>query len=166
MSLNQPLLAELAQEAATTRRMLERVPAAHIPWQPHAKSMTLGRLATHIAELPSWMTMTLKTTYLDFAESEWKPRVFSTSDELVAHFDEVLAEATEALQAATDEDLFVPWSMKQGEQVFFTMPRIQVIRSMVLNHMVHHRGQLSVYLRLLDVPVPGSYGPTADESPV
>jgi uncharacterized damage-inducible protein DinB len=166
MSLNQPLLAELAQEAATTRRMLERVPAAHILWQPHAKSMTLGRLATHIAELPSWMTMTLKTTYLDFAETEWKPKVFSTSDELVAHFDEVLAEATQALQAATDEDLFVPWSMKQGEQVFFTMPRIQVIRSMVLNHMVHHRGQLSVYLRLLDVPLPGSYGPTADESPV
>jgi uncharacterized damage-inducible protein DinB len=166
MSLNQPLLAELAQEAATTRRMLERVPAAHIHWQPHAKSMTLGRLATHIAELPSWMTMTLQTTYLDFAESEWKPRVFTTSEALVAHFEEVLAEATGALQAASDEDLLVPWSMRQGEQVFFTMPRIQVIRNMVLNHLYHHRGQLSVYLRLLDVPVPGSYGPTADESPM
>lgn len=160
------MLAELAQESATTRRMLERVPAAHIHWQPHAKSMTLGRLATHVADLPSWMTMTLKTTRLDLAETEWKPMVFNTSEELLAHFEEVLAEATTALQDATDEDLFVPWTMRQGEQVFFTMPRIQVIRSMVLNHIVHHRGQLSVYLRLLDVPVPGSYGPSADESPM
>jgi len=163
MALNQVLIAELQQEAANTHKMLERVPAGHMDWQPHAKSMSLTRLATHIAELPGWITMTLNTQELDLGAMDYKPNLAGDVAELVAIHNKSVAGAEEALKNATDEQLAEPWTLRQGDHVIFTLPRAAVIRSMVMNHMIHHRGQLSVFLRLLDVPLPGIYGPTRDE---
>lgn len=163
MALNQVLIAELQQEAANTHKMLERVPAEHMNWQPHEKSMSLTRLATHIAELPGWITMTLNTNELDLGTMDYKPTLAETSDDLVATHNKSVAGAEEALNSATDEQLAAPWTLRKGDHVMFTLPKAAVIRSMVMNHMIHHRGQLSVFLRLLDVPLPGIYGPTRDE---
>ncbi|HEX8561103.1 MAG TPA: DinB family protein [Pyrinomonadaceae bacterium] len=165
MSICATLAAELRQEARTTRRILERVPEASFGWKPHEKSMTLGRLAAHVAELPELILPALTQPELDFAAGDFKPFDPQTSAELLEKFDRNIEEAVGLLEKQPDERMGEPWRMRHGEQVFFEMPRAAVVRFVGLNHVVHHRGQLSVYLRLLDVPLPSIYGPSADEGP-
>lgn len=164
MTLSEALLPEYDHEMATTRRLLERVPEEHLEWRPHDKSMTLGRLAGHLAGIPYWCTATLDGTGLDLADMPPPPPA-ATRAALLAEFDAKAAKARTGLAAATDAVLLAPWTLKKDGQTLFTMPRISVLRTFVLNHTIHHRGQLSVYLRLKDVPVPPIYGPTADEQP-
>ena len=163
MSLSEPIAAELRREAATTRRMLERVPEDKLAWRPHEKSMTLGRLAGHIAELPRLVVSTVTQDEVDFAAGNFQPFTASNVPELLEKFDKNISAAAEALEGQPDEHLLKTWRLRRGEQVIFELPRVAVLRSMGLNHIIHHRGQLSVYLRLLDVPLPSVYGPTADE---
>jgi uncharacterized damage-inducible protein DinB len=167
MSQIEALIQELEQEAASTRRFLERVPAGKGDYTPHPKSMTLARLAGHVAEMPEWGTVTLTQDELDMHPPGGEPMVgFSSAsaDELVATFDRHVAAMLAALRGSQDADLGKPWTLKSGSQVYFTMPKAAVLRSFVFSHLVHHRAQLGVYLRLNDIAVPSSYGPTADES--
>lgn len=157
------LVAEMEHEAGVTRSCLERIPADKFDWKPHEKSMEFGRLASHIAEMFSWTGPTLEHPELDFAKMDYKPFEPKTTEELVEFFDKNVAEAIVALKNSPDERFMENWTMRNGEQVYFTMPKIAVMRSFVLNHIVHHRGQLSVYLRLNDIAVPSIYGPSADE---
>jgi uncharacterized damage-inducible protein DinB len=161
---SEAIIRELEHEAGQTRKMLQRVPMDQKDWKPHEKSMSLGRLATHVAELPRWITMTLHTDELDLLNPQWKSSKVITTEELVALHDQSIQEAVEALRNAGDEVMMNKWSLRKGEAVFFTMPRISVIRTMSMNHIIHHRGQLSVFLRLLHIPVPGMYGPSADDA--
>jgi uncharacterized damage-inducible protein DinB len=166
MPMSAALLPEFDHEMATTRRTLERVPADKLGWKPHEKSMTLGRLATHIAEMPGWAMPTLNRESLDLAPPgapPYQPVSKDTVADIVAYFDENVAAARAAIAAASDESLMQSWSLLMGGNAVFTMPRIAVLRSMIVNHVIHHRGQLSVYLRLNDAPVPSIYGPSADE---
>jgi len=166
MTIAQMLLPELDQEMAGTRKMLERVPEGQLDWQPHAKSMRLGTLASHLAELIGWGALTMRTTELDMnpkGGEPWKPAVWATRAEILAAFERNAADLRAAISAASDADFGVPWTLKAGEQVYFTMPRVACLRSMIFNHICHHRGQLTVYFRLLGVSVPGLYGPSADE---
>jgi uncharacterized damage-inducible protein DinB len=162
--LNKPLVLELKHEAGQTKKMLERVPYDQFTWKPHDKSMPLGRLAVHIAELPGWITMILKTNELDLGKMNYKPTEVSNTAALLQLLDKNVDAAVEALEGASDEALMEGWTLRRDDKVFFTMPRASVIRSMSMNHIIHHRAQLSVFLRLLDVPVPGMYGPSADET--
>jgi len=161
MAMSEVLMTEFAQEAATTRLLLERVPAKDAGWKPHPKSAALGDLALHVANLASWLGLTLTTTELDLAVTP-APAPFTTVAALLATFDANVASSRAALARATDADFAVPWSLRSGDQVFFTMPRAVIVRSFALSHLIHHRAQLGVYLRLRDVPLPPSYGPTAD----
>ena len=164
MSLNDAFIAELQQEAVATRKCLERIPDNKFDWKPHEKSFTMSRLATHIAEMVGWATDVVEKPEMDFAAGdEYKPFEPKTTAELVEYFDKNLADATESLKNASDEEMMENWKLRNGEEVYFDMPRIQVLRGMVFNHIVHHRGQLSVYLRLNDISVPALYGPSADE---
>ena len=162
MSTITALLKEMEQESQTTRKMLSRVPDDKFDWQPHAKSMTVRRLATHIAELPSWVTMTLTTSELDFADNEYKPTLINNKKELLAHFEQSLADGKAHLAEAEEPELDKDWTLRNGEQIFSVTSKAEVLR-MTYCQIVHHRAQLGVYLRLLDVPIPGSYGPSADE---
>jgi uncharacterized damage-inducible protein DinB len=161
-------LPEFDQEMALTRKSLERVPEDRFDWKPHAKSGTLGWLAGFLAVLPSWTVSTIKQDSLDLAPGG-KPMPpmapMRSLKEVLELFDRNVAEARAAIAGASDKAFQEPWSLLHGGKVLLTMPRRQVIRSSVLNHMIHHRAQLGVYLRLLDVPVPVIYGPTADENP-
>jgi uncharacterized damage-inducible protein DinB len=159
------LITDLQQESAGTRRALERIPAAKLDWQPHAKSMTLRALASHIAEIPTFVPAVLNMEELDFATAGWKPWMGDSPAAMVAKLDAELANAVAALQATNEEHLAGTWSLKMGGQALFTAPRLVVLQSLVLKHTIHHRGQLTVYLRLLDVPLPSIYGPSADEGP-
>jgi uncharacterized damage-inducible protein DinB len=161
MSIAASMLPEFDQEMAATRRLLERVPAEKGKWKPHPKSFALGHLAQLLARMPGWFTLALDRTELDLAQAP--AYSFETTETLLAEFDRNLRQAREALAAARDADLQVPWSLKHGDRVLFTAPRATVVRQN-LNHLIHHRGQLTVYLRLVDVPLPPIYGPTADES--
>jgi uncharacterized damage-inducible protein DinB len=161
MSISDTLLPEFDQEMATTRRLLERVPGDKGEWKPHPKSFSLGHLAQLVAWMPGWITQTLRSTDLNLAGSAGYS--YETTETLLAMFDKNVREAREALAQSKDADYSVPWSLKHGENVLFTAPRGAVVR-MHISHLVHHRGQLTVYLRLLDVPIPSIYGPTADES--
>jgi uncharacterized damage-inducible protein DinB len=163
MALKESLIIELQQEGMTTRKILERVPMENPDWKPHEKSMALGRLAVHVAELPNWINMTLDTDELDFAKSKYNPPTAKSGAELAAILDKNLKEAVEALNKYDEVHYMTNWTLRNGEQIYFTLPRVAVLRSMVYNHIVHHRAQLGVYLRLLNVPLPGSYGPSADE---
>lgn len=165
MRLSEQIASELQFEAATTRRMLERVPEESFDWKPHEKSTALGRLAGHIAELPSLVGPVLTQKELDFNVAGFKPFIPSSVAELLERFDRNIASAVELLKSNPDDGLSESWRLRSGEQVLFESPRAAVLRSMALNHIVHHRGQLSVYLRLLNVPLPPVYGPTADEGP-
>lgn len=156
-------LAEMDNEAKVARECLARVPADKFDWKPHEKSMTMGRLAVHVAEMFGWTKETLKQDVLDFATAEFKPFEPSTTQDLLAFFDDHVAKAKAILAETSDETFFTEWTMRNGEQVYFTMPKVAVMRSFVMNHIIHHRGQLSVYLRLNDIPVPSIYGPSADE---
>ncbi|WP_375433946.1 DinB family protein [uncultured Hymenobacter sp.] len=161
--LAQSLIVELDDELQTTRRVLARVPDAQFNWQPHPKSMTLGHLASHITDLMGGIENTLKTTEIDlsyFTDQEAQPA--TTNSELLQHLDANGAANRAALMAATPDDFEQIWTLRQGEQVLLRQTRAEIIRHLI-SHMAHHRGQLSVYLRLLDVPVPAIYGPSADE---
>lgn len=160
MSLAQSFLGELEQEMPTTRRLLERVPSDKGQWKPHPKSFPLGHLAQLVARMPGWLPNIVRETALDLASGA--PYSFETTETLLAEFDRNVTEAREALAATSDADFMVNWSLKQGDRVLFSLPRVAVMRQ-TINHLVHHRGQLTVYLRLLDVPIPSIYGPTADE---
>ena len=160
MDFADTLLPEFDLEMANTRKALERVPTDKGTWKPHPKSFALGHLAQLIASMPGWISNMATKTELDLAV---QPRYsFETTETLVARFDKLLAEARQALTSAKDSDFDVPWSLKMGDRVLFTTSRGETISS-TINHMIHHRGQLTVYLRLVDVPVPSMYGPTADE---
>lgn len=163
MTRSEALLMEFEREADKTRKMLERVPLDKADWKPHEKSFTLGRLASHVAEIPGWANVTLNQDELDFSKMDYKPVVAETTEDLLKLFDEKRAGAAEAIKNATDEVLMSDWTMRDGDTVFFTAPKIGVLRDFVLNHVIHHRAQLGVYLRMNDVPVPQTFGPTADE---
>jgi uncharacterized damage-inducible protein DinB len=156
------LLKEMEQEAKTTRNMLARIPNDKYDWQPHAKSMKVQNLSTHIAELPGWVTMVLHTTELDFAATPYQPSAINDTESLLAFFETTLATAKENLGKATEEQLNETWTLRNGEQILSTGTKLDMIR-MTYSQIVHHRAQMGVYLRLLDVAIPGSYGPSADE---
>lgn len=161
--LNQSFIAELKHEAASTKRILERVPEGKFDWRPHPKSMSLGRLAAHVAELPGFLNSILTVDEFDFARGDYKPSPASTPQELMNVFEQKLDEVVQTLQNTTDEKMQASFTLRSGDHVLATLPRVVAIRSMALNHIIHHRGQIAVYLRLLDIPVPGMYGPSADE---
>ncbi len=156
------LLPEFDQEMVNTRKMLERVSDEHLGFKPHEKSYSLLELAAHVANLPTWTGVTLTTTELDL-DQPWDRREPGSRDEVLADFDAAVSDARTVLERTTADDMKVDWTLKTGGQVWFTLPRAAVFRSFVMSHLIHHRAQLGVYLRLLDVPVPGMYGPSADE---
>ena len=155
-------LTELEEEAITTRKMLERVPTDKFEWQPHLKSMTLKRLATHVAELPSWIAMAINTDELDFADNSYQPVEIGQTEALLTYFEKNMVEARSVLIDTNEIVLDEPWTMRNGEEIYSTRSKAEVIR-MSISQTIHHRAQLGVYLRLLDIPIPGSYGPSADE---
>jgi uncharacterized damage-inducible protein DinB len=165
MDMHQAFLQELEMEMVNTRKTLERVPDK-MDWTPHPKSMTMGHLAQHLAEIPDWVSKTIDLDDLDLAPvgaPPHKPEPAKTPKDALAMFDKNLAAARASLASTTDAHLMKPWSLKMGGKTLMTMPRAVVIRNFVLNHNVHHRAQMGVYLRLNDVPVPSVYGPSADE---
>jgi uncharacterized damage-inducible protein DinB len=166
MSIAASLLPELDQEMANTRKTLERVPDGAFDWKPHEKSFSMMELANHLARLPGWGVATLETDSLDLDPEKGEfipPPPAESVAGVLADFDKNVAGFRSALENASDEVLMKPWTLLNSGQEIFTMPRVAVVRGMVLNHIIHHRGQLTVYLRLNDLPVPGLYGPSADE---
>jgi uncharacterized damage-inducible protein DinB len=162
MAINEAFIGELQHEAATTRKLLERIPAETFDWKPHEKSMSMHRLAAHTAEMFGWISPTLESDEMDFAKPYDQPNPTNT-EELLELLDKNVATATESLRKTDDATFMKNWTLRNGEEIFLTMPKAAVVRSFVMNHIVHHRGQLSVYLRLNDIPVPALYGPSADE---
>lgn len=164
MRLVDLLLPEFDHEMASTRRVLARAPEALFAWRPHEKSWTLGGICTHLANIPRWGVSILKHPSYDIAphDGERSPEKTALAD-VLATFDHHVNEARAALVDATDGEMIVPWSLKRGDVVMMSMPRIQAFKSFAISHVVHHRGQLTVYLRLQNVPLPPIYGPTADE---
>ena len=162
MSLAQMLLPEFDKEMASTRKLLECVPDGKYDYKPHDKSMTFGRLAGHVAEIPSYGTATIKLEKLEMKGGE-KPFAPTSKKELLETFDKYVAEARAAIAGASDEDLAKIWSFSYAGKEVFSMPRIAVLRGMMMNHLIHHRAQLGVYLRMNNVEFPGMYGPSADE---
>lgn len=153
---------QLEQEVTATREMLKRVPNDKLDWQPHPKSMTMRRLAAHVAELPGWVGMALDTSELDFANNQYEPQVINNNAELLEYFEKNLEDARQHFASAREEQLDDTWTLRNGDQIYSTDSKEDVIR-MSISQIIHHRAQLGVYLRLLDVPIPGSYGPSADE---
>ena len=153
---------ELEREAITTRKMLAIVPNDKYDWKPHPKSMTLKQLTTHIADIPCWYGMVLTTNELDFASNPYQPEEINSTTDLMTFFEKRLVEGRTGMAAGNDEQLSELWTLRNGEQVYSTEPKSEVIR-MCFSQIVHHRAQLGVYLRLLNIPIPGSYGPSADE---
>ena len=156
------LLNEFKKEVVATRTILAKVPMDKLDYKPHEKSMTLGRLSTHVAEIAGWWKECLIDDELDFAKGDFTPKVFNTTDEFLAYFDDLVAKAEVILTEVNDEEFDKPWTMRQGELIFFTQAKHEVVREWCLNHWYHHRAQLGVYLRLLNVAIPGTYGPSAD----
>ncbi len=164
MAIKDAFIAELKHESSMTRKMLEKVPLDKKDWKPHEKSMSLGRLATHVAETPHWCTDIVHIDDFDFTKNyKFSNRVAATTDELLDIFQSTLDKALADLASQSDADFDKIWTVRNGEQVMYQLPKKVAVRGWAFNHLVHHRGQLSVYLRLLDVPVPGMYGPSADE---
>ena len=164
--LSRPLAKEFDFEVRTTRRLLERVPTEHLAWRPHRRSMTLGRLASHVVEVVRYGSLIIETESLDSARRSQGPLDLDSTSALLDHLASYTASLREALAGSTDEHLLSPWRYCKGEHVIFETSRLLALRTFVFNHWYHHRGQLSVYLRLLDVPVPSIYGPSADENPM
>jgi uncharacterized damage-inducible protein DinB len=162
MSIIQLLVKEMEQEAAITRKMLERVPDDKFDWKPHEKSMALLPLAIHIAELPTWASMALNTSELDFATMDYQPPPVSKTSDLLELHERSLQDGLSRLKQATEDELWPGWTLRNGEQIYSTTSKYEVIR-MSFAQITHHRAQLGVYLRLLNIPIPGSYGPSADE---
>ncbi len=166
MSIGQSLLPEFDQEMANTRKTLERIPDDKLDWKAHPKSFSIGAVATHLSQLPMWAKMTIEVDELDIqppGAPPYKMELLTSRAAILEHFDRSLAAARALLAAATDERLLANWTLLMTAKVMFRMPRIAVLRGMVMNHMIHHRAQLGVYLRLNDVAVPALYGPSADE---
>jgi len=166
MKISETMLPEFDQEMANTRKVLERVPAAKFSWKPHPKSSEFGALAAHVANMPDWAGLTMQSDSFDYAPPGAPPYEtpkFSSTDDLLAAFDKSVAAARTALAEADDGKFLAPWTLMAGGKALMTMPRVAVIRTFVMNHTIHHRAQLGVYLRLNDIPVPGVYGPSADE---
>lgn len=165
MAISEAFLSEFDHEMATTRRLLERAPEERADWKPHPKSWSLSELGTHIANLLVWAVMTMDRTELDLSPPGGPPfprPEFHGFPTLLETFDENVRNARAAIAGASDENFLTPWTLKNAGEVIFTLPRVASMRTFVFNHLVHHRGQLSVYLRLLDVPLPSIYGPSAD----
>ena len=163
MKISDSLLPEFDHEVSTTRKLLERVPEDKWDWTPHEKSMKLGRLACHVAELPYFATSTAKSDSMDFAKGEYKTVEAANRQQLLDAFDKQATDARAAIAALSDEELMKPWSLVMDGKALMTMPKAGVLRTVMMNHLIHHRGQLSVYLRLTNTPVPSIYGPSADE---
>lgn len=167
MPISKNFLPEFDDEMSKTRTVLERCPEAKFSFKPHPKSGTLIWLAAHLANIPAWTVFTMNSDSFDYAPPgapPMKEEPVTSVKQLLEKFDKSVAEARSALAAATDENMLKPWSLLAGGNTIFTMPKVAVYRSMIVNHLIHHRAQLTVYLRLNDVPVPGLYGPSADES--
>lgn len=168
MAIRDGILPEFDHEMQTTRKVLERVPEGRAEFKPHDKSMTLERLAGHVAELPGWAKETMLQDSIDVnpqgnTSTTNMSLKMTSRKQLLEEFDRRAAAGRAAIAGASDEDFMKPWSLMAGGKTVFTLPKIAVLRGFVMNHMIHHRGQLSVYLRLNDVPVPSIYGPSADE---
>lgn len=163
MKLSESILPEFRHEVSLTRNAIERVPTEKFSWQPHAKSMTFGRLASHLAEIPGWVQTTIEQDALKFNTGEFQSHQAKDAAELVTMLDAHVATAIKCLEAVSDETMMGTWKMIVDGNEIISMPRIAVLRVWVLNHMIHHRGQLTVYLRENDIPVPSIYGPSADE---
>jgi uncharacterized damage-inducible protein DinB len=161
------MLSEFDLETANTRKTLERIPDDKLTWKPHEKSFHIGGLATHIANLPGWATMTLASDSFDMKPEgkDMRATELTSREAILAEFDKNSAAAREAIAKASDEDLFKPWTLLSNGRTITTLPRAAVLRGFVMNHIIHHRAQLGVYLRLNDIPVPAIYGPSADENP-
>jgi uncharacterized damage-inducible protein DinB len=168
MGLSESLLPEFDNEMANTRKTLERVPHDNPDWKPHEKSMAIGGLATHLSNIPTWAVYTIDQDALDLAP-EGKPlphaKLLTSQEALLSTFDVNVAKARAAIAGADDAEFFKPWSLQSNGNTILTMPKIAVLRNFVMNHLIHHRAQLGVYLRLNDIPVPSIYGPSADENP-
>jgi len=164
MSLGKTFLAEVLQEAASTRKLLAVIPFDRADFKSHEKSMSLKHLATHVAEINGWWKECLIQDELDFSVGDFKPKELHSTEDLLSMHDDLVEKATKILSEVADEEFAKPWTMRNGEQIYFTMPKAAVVRTWCLNHLFHHRGQLTVYLRLLDVKLPGMYGPTADDN--
>jgi len=166
MALSASLLPEFDQELANTRKTLERVPDSKFSWKPHQKSSAMGPLAGHLANIPSWLTITIQEDTLDLAPGGvpiQSPPTPKNNKELLAQFDENVKQGRSVLAAASDAQLMQPWSLLNNGKIMMTLPKAAVVRSFVMNHLIHHRAQLGVYLRLNNLPVPAIYGPSADE---
>jgi len=167
MSIADSLLPEFDQEMASTRRALERVDEGQLAWQPHEKSMTLGRLASHIAELPGWASTMIAEDSFYMAPVDrpatYAPANFGSRQEILDAFDASVAKARTGIAQTDDARMFQPWTLQKGGEAVFTLPRVAVLRSWLFSHVIHHRGQLTVYLRLTGAMVPSIYGPSADE---
>jgi uncharacterized damage-inducible protein DinB len=163
MLLKELLLNEFDQEVKTTRKMLERVPDDKFDWKPHPKSMSIKQLSTHIAELPGWMTMAINTNELDFAKGDYKPAPIKNRKELLDYFEQNVRTGRASLENAKEEQLAEIWIMRNGETIYMKGTKGGVIR-ISISQTIHHRAQLGVFLRLLDIPIPGSYGPSADDA--
>ncbi|MFD1818037.1 Uncharacterized damage-inducible protein DinB (forms a four-helix bundle) [Pseudarcicella hirudinis] len=156
------LVKEMEQEAQTTRKMLSIIPNDKFDWRPHPKSMTIRSLSTHIAELPTMITLAVTTDVLDFGGGDFKQEVLNNREEVLSFFEKALEDSKAQLSVTPEERLEEEWTMRNGDEIYFTMTKAEVIR-MIFCQIVHHRAQLGVFLRLLDIPIPGSYGPSADE---
>lgn len=164
MPIAQALLPEFDYEMATTRKMLERFPEDKSDWKPHDTCMTLGRLAGHVSEIASWVVPTIAQDKL-VLDSSFTPRVIKSRAEALKQFDDSVKTSRESIAGASDETLLKPWSLVAGDKPVLTMPRVAVLRSFVMNHMIHHRGQLAAFYRIAGVPIPSLYGPSKDEQP-
>jgi uncharacterized damage-inducible protein DinB len=165
MAFTDALLPEFDHEMGTTRKLLERLPDQHLGWKPHERSMSLARLATHIAEIPQWGERVLNQNEVNLT-GPYQPREERSKAAILALFDGAAAQARKTLVSKSDGELMAPWTLKRDGKTLFTMPKVAMIRSMLLSHLIHHRGQLSVYLRMNNVPLPAMYGPSADEGNV
>ena len=161
--IKESILPEYDHEMGSTRRLLERVPDEKLSWKPHQKSMSMGGLATHLANIPSWAPTILNDSCFDLAAAPPPMQEERSRTDILARFDQNVLVARSAIAARTDPELMAGWTLKRGEYEMFTLPKVACLRTFLLNHIIHHRGQLSVYLRLNDVPVPAIYGPSADE---
>ncbi len=163
MKISDSLLPEFDHEVSTTRKVLERVPENQWDWTPHEKSMKMGRLACHVAELTQFATAIAKSDSMDFAKGDYKVLEATNRQQLLGAFDKNSAEARAAIAGLSNEEFMKPWSLQNDGKTLLSMPKAAVLRSFMMNHLIHHRGQLSVYLRLTNTPVPSIYGPSADD---
>jgi uncharacterized damage-inducible protein DinB len=164
MNLSDALVAEFRHEAQTTRKLLERIPDEKLSWKPHPKSMTMGGLGTHIAHIPEWAETIVNDRELDMSKTDTRAKERKSRKEILDYFDANVDKFAKVLAGKPDDQMFLTWTLRSGDHVVVELPRAVCLRSFILSHTIHHRGQLSVYLRENDIPVPSIYGPSADES--